>query len=84
MPQTAVTTADLTQRIAARAARVGIVGQGYVGLPLAVEFAESDCVLILTGHPEFDYAGIVETSALVVDNRATHVLTVPADRVVAL
>jgi len=39
MPHTAVTAADLTRRIAARSARVGIIGQGYVGLPLAVEFA---------------------------------------------
>jgi len=47
--------------------------------------AESDCVLILTDHPEFDYVRIVETSTLVVDTRgATHMLTVPADRVVAL
>jgi UDP-N-acetyl-D-glucosamine dehydrogenase len=39
MPHTAVTAADLTRRIAERSARVGIIGQGYVGLPLAVEFA---------------------------------------------
>ena len=39
MPHTAVTAADLTRRIADRSARVGIIGQGYVGLPLAVEFA---------------------------------------------
>ena len=39
MLRTAVTAADLTRRIAERSARVGIIGQGYVGLPLAVEFA---------------------------------------------
>ena len=39
MPQLAVTTADLTRGIADRSARVGIISQGYVGLPLAVEFA---------------------------------------------
>jgi len=39
MERPAVTAADLTRRIADRAARVGIIGQGYVGLPLAVEFA---------------------------------------------
>ena len=39
MPRAAVTAADLTRRIAERSARVGIIGQGYVGLPLAVEFA---------------------------------------------
>jgi UDP-N-acetyl-D-mannosaminuronate dehydrogenase len=34
-----VTADELTRRIAERTARVGIIGQGYVGLPLAVEFA---------------------------------------------
>jgi len=32
--------AELTARLNNREARVGIVGLGYVGLPLAVEFAE--------------------------------------------
>lgn len=32
---------DLLQKIADREARIGVVGLGYVGLPLAVEFAES-------------------------------------------
>src|SRR5580765_1610964 len=46
--------------------------------------AEADCVVILTDHQEFDYARIVETSALVVDTRgATYTLAAPADRVVA-
>jgi UDP-N-acetyl-D-glucosamine dehydrogenase len=31
--------ATLLQKIASRQARVGVVGLGYVGLPLAVEFA---------------------------------------------
>ena len=31
----------LTDKIATRTARVGIVGLGYVGLPLAVEFAKA-------------------------------------------
>ena len=47
--------------------------------------AEADCVVILTDHPEFDYARIVEASTLVVDTRgATHRLSAPADKVVAL
>jgi UDP-N-acetyl-D-glucosamine dehydrogenase len=33
--------AELAQKIRARTARVGIVGLGYVGLPLAVEFAKA-------------------------------------------
>ena len=32
---------DLLQRIKSREARVGIIGLGYVGLPLAVEFAKA-------------------------------------------
>ncbi len=31
--------AQLIERIRARQARVGVIGLGYVGLPLAVEFA---------------------------------------------
>ena len=32
---------ELTERIAAREARVGIIGQGYIGLPLSLLFAEA-------------------------------------------
>src|SRR5438270_3130771 len=40
--QIAVATAQLLEeKIKARTARVGIVGLGYVGLPLAVEFAKA-------------------------------------------
>jgi UDP-N-acetyl-D-glucosamine dehydrogenase len=38
---------QLLERITARQARVGVVGLGYVGLPLAVEFARSG--LVCTG-----------------------------------
>ena len=48
MSETEVTTADtlsigslLAEKIRSRSARVGIVGLGYVGLPLAVEFAKA-------------------------------------------
>jgi UDP-N-acetyl-D-glucosamine dehydrogenase len=37
---TGVTLADLKQRIETRQARVGIVGMGYVGLPLALLFSD--------------------------------------------
>ncbi|HUB82456.1 MAG TPA: nucleotide sugar dehydrogenase [Bryobacteraceae bacterium] len=37
----ATSSAALSSKIAARTARVGIVGLGYVGLPLAVEFAKA-------------------------------------------
>jgi UDP-N-acetyl-D-glucosamine dehydrogenase len=36
-----VTAQTLAEKIRARSARVGIVGLGYVGLPLAVEFAKA-------------------------------------------
>ena len=35
------TTEDFVQRVATRRARVGIVGLGYAGLPLAIAFAEA-------------------------------------------
>ena len=33
-------TAELLQKIESRQARIGIVGMGYVGLPLALLFSE--------------------------------------------
>ena len=39
MHEAAVIAADLARRIGQGDARVGISGQGYVGLPLAAEFA---------------------------------------------
>src|ERR1051326_2632244 len=48
MPQTIEATAKLLEeKILTRRARVGIVGLGYVGLPLAVEFAKAG--FIVTG-----------------------------------
>ena len=42
MTETPVSTSKiLEQKIRNRTARVGIVGLGYVGLPLAVEFAKA-------------------------------------------
>src|SRR5262249_8435819 len=48
MSQTATTAAaaatwadQLTHKISSRTAKVGIVGLGYVGLPLAVEYAKA-------------------------------------------
>src|SRR5690349_5377384 len=35
------TAAEPSERIANRTARVGIIGLGYVGLPLAVEYAKA-------------------------------------------
>jgi UDP-N-acetyl-D-glucosamine dehydrogenase len=44
---TAPTTTSTLERIRARQARVGVIGLGYVGLPLVVEFA----------HAGFDVTG---------------------------
>ena len=41
VPSPAATAEMLASRIRSRTARVGIVGLGYVGLPLAVEFARA-------------------------------------------
>src|SRR5579871_5147956 len=42
MPSATATVAEvLEEKIKLRTARVGIIGLGYVGLPLAVEFARS-------------------------------------------
>jgi UDP-N-acetyl-D-glucosamine dehydrogenase len=40
-PATATALAVLEEKIKARTARVGIIGLGYVGLPLAMEFAKA-------------------------------------------
>ncbi|MGH7305054.1 MAG: nucleotide sugar dehydrogenase [Candidatus Rokuibacteriota bacterium] len=61
------------------------------GVPMkAVELTDevlsaTDCALILTDHPEFDYARTVATAPLVVDTRnATWAIDAPKDRVVRL
>ena len=42
MPSATATIAEiLEEKIKLRTARVGIIGLGYVGLPLAVEFAKA-------------------------------------------
>jgi UDP-N-acetyl-D-glucosamine dehydrogenase len=41
MTETGTIAAQLTEKIANKTARVGIVGLGYVGLPLAVEYAKA-------------------------------------------
>ena len=67
--------AALHERLAKRTARTGVIGLGYVGLPLAVEF----------GHAGFDVVGIdVDPSKCDAINRGeSYVQDVPAE-VVAL
>ena len=40
-PQRTTTATALEEKIKSRTARVGIIGLGYVGLPLAMEFAKA-------------------------------------------
>ena len=55
------TTSEFDERIATREAKVGIVGLGYAGLPLAMSFAEAG----------FDVTGIdLNESACPRDRRA--------------
>ncbi|MDP9386195.1 MAG: nucleotide sugar dehydrogenase [Actinomycetota bacterium] len=64
--------ATFDQRIATRQARVGVVGLGYAGLPLAMSFAESG----------FDVVGIDVNADRVeaVKERRSYLVDVPADR----
>ena len=64
--------ATFDQRIAAREARVGVIGLGYAGLPLAMSFAEQG----------FSVMGIDLNSDRVqaVSERRSYLVDVPADR----
>ncbi len=64
--------ATFDQRIATRQARVGVIGLGYAGLPLAMSFAESG----------FDVVGIDVNADRVeaVKERRSYLVDVPADR----
>jgi UDP-N-acetyl-D-glucosamine dehydrogenase len=49
------------------------------------DLRETDCALILTDHPEFDFRRIVALAPLVIDTRsATRGIAAPADRVITL
>src|SRR3712207_151888 len=68
----ASTTHEFLQRIDTREARIGIVGLGYAGLPLALGFAESG----------FEVTGIDVSAARVdaVNSRRSYLVDVPAER----
>src|SRR2546423_7435503 len=67
-----LSAATFDERIAARSARVGIVGLGYAGLPLAVAFAEA-------GFPVVGIDISPERVAAVADGRS-YLVDVPTER----
>ena len=71
-----ITSRELAGRIAAREATVGVLGLGYVGLPLAVSFAEVGYHVV-----GFDVSDAVVTS---LNSGATHIDDVAASRVATL
>jgi UDP-N-acetyl-D-glucosamine dehydrogenase len=72
MTETFVQSATFEDRIRTREARVGIVGLGYAGLPLAMAFAEAS----------FDVVGVDLSDERVqaVNDHRSYVVDVPADR----
>src|SRR2546422_9291612 len=80
MPDTPPVPADhattLSRRIAAHTARLTIIGQGYVGLPLAVEFAKAG--FPITGLD----TDLYRVTAL--PTRCSHVPDVPSQEMQAL
>ena len=65
--------AQLLERIHSTTARIGIIGLGYVGLPLAVEFA----------HAGFDVTGfdVDESKIAAINSGQSYIPDVPADAV---
>jgi UDP-N-acetyl-D-glucosamine dehydrogenase len=72
MEQTQVATALFEERIRTRVAKIGIIGLGYAGLPLAIAFAEAG----------FDVGGVDLDSERVdaVNHRRSYLVDVPAQR----
>src|SRR5918997_4055926 len=67
-----LTATAFDDRIATRTARLGIVGLGYAGLPLAMAFAEAG----------FDVTGVdvSEERVRAVQERRSYLVDVPAER----
>jgi len=66
----------LLQKIESRTARVGVIGMGYVGLPLAVEFAKAGFHVI--GYD------ISDRVVKLINGGRSHIADVPASAVAAL
>lgn len=67
---------ELLRRIESREARVGIVGLGYVGLPLAVEFAEAGFTVI--------GVDVTEEKVTMLNNGESYVGDIPSERLAPL
>jgi UDP-N-acetyl-D-glucosamine dehydrogenase len=65
--------AELGQRIDAREARIGVIGLGYVGLPLAIEFARAG--FAVTG------VDLVAAKVAAIQDGQSYIDDVPAERV---
>ncbi len=59
--------ADLKKRIASRTAHVGVIGLGYVGLPLAVEFAKAGFPVTGVDLDEGRVAGVNRGESYIAD-----------------
>jgi UDP-N-acetyl-D-glucosamine dehydrogenase len=66
----------LLQKIEKRTARIGVIGMGYVGLPLAVEFARA-------GFKVLGY-DVSDRVAKLINDGKSHIADVPASAVAAL
>jgi UDP-N-acetyl-D-glucosamine dehydrogenase len=67
---------ELLRRIESREARIGIVGLGYVGLPLAVEFAEAGFTVV--------GVDVTEEKVTMLNNGESYVGDVPSERLAPL
>jgi UDP-N-acetyl-D-glucosamine dehydrogenase len=67
---------ELLRRIESREARVGIVGLGYVGLPLAVEFAEAGFTVV--------GVDVTEEKVTMLNNGESYVGDIPSERLAPL
>ena len=76
MTISAATPDTFTSRIATREAKIGIIGLGYAGLPLALAFAEAG----------FDVTGIdlSEERVAAVNDRRSYLVDVPTERYAAI
>src|SRR6516225_4404475 len=73
------TAAELMARIQSRRARVGVVGLGYVGLPLAVEFARNGLMCIGIDLDARKVAAIDRGESYIPDVAAADVKTLVAE-----